>query len=156
MPHAPQPPAKPSTPPQQPKPAPPPTHAPPKPPEPQTAKPSYTREQDPDAPPIGARPHDPHDPQSAKFEAQAGPPKWDQPGKAQRANEPPPPDGQSSADEQRQRAAEVEAGGPGVIDQRPADERPTIDKHALAGGGAFVKAGAQKQVEGVTPPTKRE
>ena len=156
MPHAPQPPAKPSTPAPQQKPINVAQAARQDPHQPPAHDPKYTREQDPDAPPIGARPHDPHDPQSAKFEAQAGPPKWDQPGKAQRANEPPPPDGQSSADEQRQRAAEVEAGGPGVIDQRPADERPTIDKHALAGGGAFVKAGAQKQVEGVTPPTKRE
>jgi hypothetical protein len=63
----------------------------------------------------------------------------------------------SSADEQRQRAAEVEAGhGSGVTDQRPDDEKPTFDKNALAGGGAFVKAGAQKQIQGVTPPTKRE
>lgn len=105
---------------------------------------------------LGAKPTDAHDPQAAKFEAHAVPPRWDEPGKAQKANQPPPPDGMTSADEQRQRAAEVEAhGGSGVIDQRPDDEKPAFDPHALAGGGAFVSAGAQKQIPGVAPPAKR-
>lgn len=104
---------------------------------------------------LGAKPTDAHDPQAAKFEAQAGPPHWDEPGKAQKAKVAP-PDGMTSADEQRQRAAEVEAhGGSGVTDQRPDDEKPTFDPHALAGGGAFVRAGAQKQIPGVAPPAKR-
>jgi hypothetical protein len=105
---------------------------------------------------LGAKPTDAHDPQAAKFEAQAVPPHWEPPGKAQKAKVAPPPDGMTSADEQRQRAAEVEAhGGSGVTDQRPDDEKPTVDPHALAGGGAFVRAGAQKQIPGVAPPAKR-
>lgn len=64
------------------------------------------------------------------------------------------------ADEQRARAAWVEQHGvaayKGEVDQRRDDERPEFDPHALAGGGAFVTAGTQKQVPGVTPPTKRE
>ena len=104
-------------------------------------------------PPKPAKP--PEDPQEAKFEAHAGPPHWKEPGKAQNPN-PPPPDGMSSADEQRERAAEVEAHGQKSLDQRPDDQKPTFDPHALAGGGAFVRAGERKQVPGVTPPTKRE
>ena len=41
-------------------------------------------------------------------------------------------------------------------DPRPDAEKPKFDRNALAGGGAFVSAGAQKQVQGVAPPTKRE
>ena len=104
---------------------------------------------------LGAKPTDAHDPQAAKFEAQAGPPHWEQPGKTQKANLQPSPDGMSSADEQRQRAAEVEAHGVQPLDQRPDDEKPTFDPHALAGGGAFVRAGKQTQIPGVAPPAKR-
>ena len=96
-----------------------------------------------------------HDPQEAKFEAHAGPPHWKEPGKAQNPN-PPPPDGMSSAEEQRERAAEVEAHGQKSLDQRPDSDKPTFDPHALAGGGAFVRAGERKQVPGVAPPAKRE
>lgn len=123
----------------------------------------------------GVRPKDARDPQSAKFEAQAGPPHWDKPDEtkpreewtpkpALDAREQKPPvgyyaDGMSSPDEQRARAAWVEAHGlkeyDEATDQRPADERPVFDPHALT-GGAFVKAGKQKQVPGVVPPTKRE
>jgi hypothetical protein len=64
------------------------------------------------------------------------------------------------ADEQRARAAWIEANGlekyHEATDQRPDDEKPKFDAHALAGGGAFVSAGTQKQVPGVVPPTKRE
>jgi len=150
MPSQPTQPAKPSThqPPHQP------AHPQPAPPPPKPAAPQPT-----EGLALGARPHDPHDPQSAKFEAQAGPPRWDEPGKAQRANQPPPPDGMSVADEQRERAADVEAHGlkahGAVLDQRPDDEKPTFDPHALAGGGACVKAGKQRQIEGVAPPAKR-
>ena len=64
------------------------------------------------------------------------------------------------ADEQRARAAYVEAHGVEAYareaDQRPDADKPRIDKNALAGGAAYVSAGTQRQVPGVTPPTKRE
>lgn len=125
----------------------------------------------------GERPHDKRDPQSAKFEAHAAPPRWDAPkdlpppreewipDAALDAREQKPPqgyyaDGMSSPDEQRARAAWVEAHGQAAYDeatdQRAPDEKPVFDPHALAGGGAFVKAGKQRQVPGVVPPTKRE
>jgi hypothetical protein len=129
------------------------------------------------AAPIGARPADEHDPQAIKFDPPSAPPRWDE----KKAEEKPaaawkpepaldplgqkPPagayaDGMSSADEQRARAAWVEEHGltayDEATDQRPDDEKPKFDPHALAGGGAFVAAGAQKQVPGVVPPTKRE
>jgi hypothetical protein len=63
------------------------------------------------------------------------------------------------ADEQRARSAWIEAHGMAAyeeaIDQRPDELKPTFDKNALAGGGAFVSQGVQKQVPGVVPPTKR-
>jgi hypothetical protein len=125
--------------------------------------------------PIGAKPSDPHDPQSAKFEPHAAPPRWDEPKEAKTrqewtpepaldplAQKPPEhyyADGMSAADEQRARAAWVEAHGlkeyDEQTDQRPDDEKPKFDKDALAIGGAFVSAGAQKQVQGVAPPAKR-
>lgn len=127
--------------------------------------------------PIGARPKDDRDPQAAKFEAHAAPPSWNEP-----ANEVKPPpawtpepaldprgqkppegvyaDGMPIADEQRARAAYVEAHGVEAYareaDQRPDADKPRIDKNALAGGAAYVSAGTQRQVPGVTPPTKRE
>jgi hypothetical protein len=64
-------------------------------------------------------------------------------------------DGMDIATEQRARAAWVEAHG-APPDERPEAERPVYDPHALAGGGAFVSAGKQGKVPGVTPPTKRE
>ena len=159
MPNQPTPPARPHTPPpappraSTPQPAPPPQHAPP-----QAPKPSQEHGRQPETLPIGARPSDPNDPQSAKFEAHAGPPFWNDP-KAAKPKAPPPPDGMTIADEQRERAADVEAHGHeahgATVDQRPDDEKPTFDPHALAGGGAYVKAGSQKQIPGVAPPAKR-
>jgi hypothetical protein len=161
MPTPTQPPPKPTPPP-----APPPKPAPP----PEAAKATAPL-------PIGAKPTDPKDPQAAKFEAHAAPPRWDEPKaappvppawKPEAALDPlaqkPPPgtyaDGMSSADEQRARAAWVEQHGlkeyDEATDQRPDADKPKFDPHALAGGGAFVSAGAQKQVPGVVPPTKRE
>jgi hypothetical protein len=90
---------------------------------------------------LGARPKDPRDPQSAKFEAHAAPPHWNAPNK----------DAAKPHEEWSPPKAALEP----LIDQRPADEKPTFDPHALAGGGAFVTPGAQKQVQGVAPPTKR-
>lgn len=127
---------------------------------------------------LGARPHDKRDPQSAKFEVHAAPPFWNAPDheaepKAReewapdpaldaREQKPPPgyyADGMSAPDEQRARAAWVEAHGvkeyDEATDQRPPEDRPVFDPHALT-GGAFVKAGKQRQVPGVVPPTKRE
>ena len=172
MPTQPTPPAKPSTPPphQPPKPQAPPPAPPPKPtaagvapPEPGLA--------------LGAKPKDERDPQAAKFEAHAGPPHWTEPPKDAKAREEwtpnpaldardqkPPPgyfaDGMSAPDEQRARAAWVEAHGQAeydeATDQRAKEDKPTYDPHALAGGGAFVTAGQRKQVPGGVPPTKRE
>jgi hypothetical protein len=150
-----QPPRPPTPPPAQPRPQAPPPPAPQQQPKPEADKPKAAT-QPTEGLALGAKPADAHDPQAAKFEAQAGPPHWEQPGKAQKAKVAPPPDGMTSADEQRQRAAEVEAhGGSGVTDQRPDDEKPTFDPHALAGGGAFVRAGKQTQIPGVAPPAKR-
>ena len=125
--------------------------------------------------PIGARPDDPHDPQSEKFEARPAPPRWDEePVEAEEAHdwtpkaaidpraERPPEhayvDGMTIADEQRARAAWVEAHGLRAyneeIDPRPEAERPVFDKDAIT-GGAFVSPSTMKQVPGVTPPTKR-
>ena len=131
--------------------------------------------------PIGERPHDKRDPQSAKFEAHAGPPHWNEPRDERDATRKPreewrpnpsldardqePPvgyyaDGMSAPDEQRARAAWVEAHGQAeydeATDQRAKEDKPTFDQHALAGGGAFVRAGERRQVPGVVPPTKRE
>ena len=131
--------------------------------------------------PIGERPHDARDPQSAKFEAHAAPPHWNEPRDERDATRKPreewrpnpsldardqePPvgyyaDGMSAPDEQRARAAWVEAHGQAeydeATDQRPKGDKPTFDQHALAGGGAFVKAGERRQIPGVVPPTKRE
>lgn len=135
------------------------------------------RRREPEALPIGAKPSDPKDPQAAKFEAHAAPPRWDDPKDDPRAREEwtpepaldprqqkPPEgyfaDGMSAPDEQRARAAWVEQHGVAAyeeeVDQRRDDERPKFDKDALAGGGAFVTAGTQRQVPGVVPPTKRE
>jgi hypothetical protein len=169
----PQPPAKPSTPAphpqQQHKPEPPPKEQ----PKPATAG---------VAPPepglaLGARPKAASDPQSAKFEAHAGPPHWQEPKDAPKEapewtpdpsldarDQKPPPgyyaDGMSAPDEQRARAAWVEAHGQAeydeATDQRPKGDKPVYDPHALAGGGAFVTAGERRQVPGVVPPTKRE
>ena len=126
---------------------------------------------------LGARPHDKRDPQSAKFEAHAAPPFWNAPREEAKAREEwspdpaldareqkPPPgyyaDGMSAPDEQRARAAWVEQHGvkeyDEATDQRPDEDKPVFDEHALAGGGAFVTAGKQRQVPGVVPPTKRE
>ena len=148
-------PTQPSTPPPQP----------PKQPEPQTAKPKAASPTAGVAPPepglaLGAKPKDARDPQSAKFEAHAGPPHWHDPktGEAKPreewtpkpaldplAEKPPEgayADGMTSADEQRARAAWVEAHGQKAyneaVDQRPPEERQNT------------------QVPGVTPPTKRE
>jgi hypothetical protein len=127
-------------------------------------------------PPIGGKPSDPKDPQAAKFEAHVAPPRWDENPKQAKipeewtpepaldplAEKPPANvyvDGMTSADEQRARAAWVEEHGlrehQEAIDQRPAEDRPQYQKDALAGGGAFVSAGAQSQVPGVAPPAKR-
>ena len=84
-----------------------------------------------------------HDPQEAKFEAHAGPPHWKEPGKAQNPN-PPPPDGMSSADEQRERAAEVEAHGQKSLDQRP-DERQAHLRPARARRRGRVRQGRRAQ-----------
>jgi hypothetical protein len=106
------------------------------------------------------------------------PPRWEDPAKGRRlppapewnvkpaidprAEKPPEGyrgDGMTIADEQRARSAWIEAHGMAAyeeaIDQRPDELKPTFDKNALAGGGAFVSQGAQKQVPGVVPPTKR-
>jgi hypothetical protein len=119
-------------------------------------------------------------PPPANVEAAQGPvpPRWDDPAKIKRTPPQPewnvkpaidpraekPPegwggDGMTIADEQRARSAWIEANGmekyEEAIDQRPAEDKPTFDKNALAGGGAYISQGAQKQVPGVTPPTKR-
>jgi hypothetical protein len=145
-------------------------------PKPEAAKPEAAKSEPPL--PIGAKPTDPKDPQAAKFDPKSVPPLWNDPKKAKEARPAPewnikpaidplaekPPagftgDGMTIADEQRARSAWIEAHGMAAyekeVDDRPDDERPTFDPHALAGGGAFVTAGAQKQVPGVTPPTKR-
>jgi len=128
--------------------------------------------------PIGARPRDDRDPQSEKFEAQAGPPHWQEPerdAEPQRqewtpepaldplAQEPPEnyyADGMSAPEGQRARAAWVEQHGMAdyleEIDERPDDERPKYEANVLAaGGGAFTSAANTKQVPGVAPPAKR-
>src|ERR1700740_294339 len=161
-------PAKPE--PSKPTPTPPPN--PPPQPKPEGGKPAAQ------AAPIGANPDDPHDPQAIKFDLPPNaPPRWDdrkaelnpapawkpEPGLDPLSQKPPAgayADGMSSADEQRARAAWGEKHGlkayAEAVDQRPEDERPKFDPNALAGGGAFVSPGAQKQVPGVVPPTKRE
>jgi hypothetical protein len=130
--------------------------------------------------PTGARPSDKRDPQSAKFEAHAAPPFWNapraepeaqvreewapEPALDAREQEPPKgyyADGMSGPDEQRARAAWVEANGlkayDEATDQRPPEDKPVFDRHALT-GGAFVRGKEQRgrQVPGVTPPTKRD
>lgn len=126
--------------------------------------------------PIGAKPVNPDDPQAVKFDPpQPAPPRWEDPPPEPKAApawtpqaaidplaEKPPKgvylDGMPTADEQRARSAWIEQNGlmkyDEEIDQRQG-EKPHFDKAALAGGGAFVSAGAQAQVPGVTPPTKR-
>jgi hypothetical protein len=122
-------------------------------------------------------------PPPAKVEASkpaegAAPPRWDDPAKAKhlppapewnvkpaidpRAEKPPEGyrgDGMTIADEQRARSAWIEAHGMAAYedatDLRPAEDKPVLDPHALAGGGAYISQGAQKQVPGVVPPTKR-
>jgi hypothetical protein len=150
---------------------------PPKPPHPSPEAAKTAHAADP-ALPIGAKPLDPKDPQAVKHDPpQPAPPRWDaktpeakpheaftpKPALDPHAEKPPQGaymDGMTIADEQRARAAWVEAHGleayDEATDQRPADEKPKFDPHALAGGGAFVSAGTQKQVPGVVPPTKRE
>jgi hypothetical protein len=128
--------------------------------------------------PIGAKPSNASDPQAVKFDPPPAPPRWDDP------VEPPPlpsewtpepaidplaetppedtyVDGMPVAVEQRARAAWVEAHGmmkwDEETDERQDDDaKPKFQKDALAGGGAFISAGAQKQVPGVAPPAKRE
>lgn len=162
----PAPPAKPAHPPT-PAPAPAPVHAPPK----------KAAEDNPTPPlPIGAKPLNPDDPQAIKFDPpQPAPPRWEdkppepkvapawtpKPAIDPLAEKPPKgvyADGMPVADEQRARSAWIEEHGlekyEEAIDQRQGD-KPHFDKGALAGGGAFVSAGAQSQVPGVTPPTKR-
>jgi hypothetical protein len=108
----------------------------------------------------------------------SAPPRWDDPSKAKPQQPRPewhpkaaldplaekPPenvyaDGMSSPDEQRARAAWVEEHGLAehqqTIDQRPDEDKPKFEPHALAGGGAFVSGGASRQVPGVAPPAKR-
>ena len=170
----PQPPPRPHTPP----PAPPkPATPPPAPPRPEAARHTHEPHRDEPALPIGARPTDPKDPQAQKFDPPPGPPAYhrpDNPAKDRpdftpkaaidpRAEKPPAgfyADGMTIADEQRARSAWIEQHGEAAyiveIDQRPDDERPVFDKNALAGGGAFVSQGGRKQVQGVTPPTRRE
>jgi hypothetical protein len=127
-------------------------------------------------PTIGAIPDDPDDPQAKKFEPASAPPRWDKQIKPKHdtpewwpkaaldplAEKPPEgvyADGMSAPDEQRARAAWVEEHGLAshqkAVDQRPDEDKPEFDEHALAGGGAFVSHGAQKQVQGVAPPAKR-
>ena len=110
-------------------------------------------------PPPAAAPPPIVDPQAAKFEAHAGPPTWVEPKAPKVLPEGTYADGMSVAEEQRARAADVEAHGDrATIDTRADADKPVLDKNALAGGGAFVKSGAQKQVPGVTvkPPTTRD
>jgi hypothetical protein len=162
----------------------PPTPPPPSPPRPPSQPPAAhaearTARAEDAALPIGAKPLDPKDPQAVKHDPpQPAPPRWEDDKTPEikpvaawspkaaldpRAEKPPQgtyADGMGIADEQRARAAWVEANGlekyDEATDQRPAGEKPRFDPHALAGGGAFVSAGTQKQVAGVTPPTKRE
>ena len=124
------------------------------------------RPQQPPPQPQPPKPHQPEaahparaaDPQEAKLEAHAVPPRWDEPKETRappaftpepaldpRAQKPPEgayADGMPVADEQRARSAWIEAHGDKAYheatDQRPAEER------------------VNKQVPGVTPPTKRE
>jgi hypothetical protein len=108
---------------------------------------------------IGERPDDPKDPQAAKFEAHAVPPRWDEPEQTR-----PHPttwvDSPPVADEQRERAEEFEKRGIANYvndnDTRPEEDRPKFQKDALAGGGAFVTPGAQRQIPGVAPPVRKE
>lgn len=164
---------KPSAPPPKP-PAPPPL----KPPE--TAKPRHAPGEDAPPLPIGAKPLNDEDPQAVKFDPpQPAPPTWSDPGQGPeptpehpiyipepaidpRAAKPPAgayADGMDIATEQRARAAWVEANGlekyDEAVDQRPQADKPRFDPHALAGGGAFVSAGPQRQVPGTAPVTKR-
>ena len=160
----------------QPHPQPKPPTPPPPPPKPANEPPKAPAAQAPPLP-IGAKPLDPKDPQAVKFDPPTpAPPGWEEDDKDEpaptpyapkpaidpRAEKPPQgayADGMDIATEQRARAAWVEANGlekyDEEVDQRPKDEKPKFDKNALSGGGAFVEAGKQSQVPGVTPPTKR-
>jgi hypothetical protein len=157
-------------------------HEPPPPPKPHPEPPPrparHDAERNAEPPlPIGAKPADPKDPQAIKFDPPPAPPRYDtertdrtappawtpEPAIDPRAEHPPAgvyADGMDIATEQRARAAWVEAHGLAKyheeVDQRPSDERPKIDPHALAGGAAIVSPSPNKQVPGVTPPTKRE
>ena len=154
MPTAPQhPPAKPPSPP--PAPPPKPTTPPPAPVKPHDAS-HEAKHHEPMT--IGAKPTDPHDPQAIKFERHAGPPDWKEPKEVKerpaftpapaldpRAEKPPAgayADGMPIADEQRARAAWVEAHGMKAYHEA-VDERTEEEK-------------APKQVPGTMPPTKRE
>jgi len=68
-------------------------------------------------------------------------------------------DGMDIATEQRARSAWIEQKGVEEYHKETFEgdkaDRPKFDKSALAGGGAYVSAGKQAQVTGVTPPTKR-
>jgi len=68
-------------------------------------------------------------------------------------------DGMDAATEQRLRSEWIEAHGVKKYHETTFEgdkgDQPKFDKHALAGGGAYVSAGKQAQVTGVTPPTKR-
>jgi hypothetical protein len=113
----------------------------------------------PSTPPPHAPPPKPHaDPQDAKLEAQAVPPRWDQPKEAKkrpeftpkpaidpRAEKPPAgfyADGMGSAEEQRARSAWIEAHGMKAYHEA-VDDRSDEEK-------------TKKQIPGVVPPTKRE
>jgi hypothetical protein len=148
---------------------------------PQPGPPSPTQPHQPPSQPGAPQPPKPaEDPRAAKPEAAQGPvpPRWDDPAKINRlppapgwnvkpaidprAEKPPEGwrgDGMTIADEQRARSAWIEAHGMAAYedatDHRPAEDKPVLDKNALAGGGAYISQGAQKQVPGVTPPTKR-
>ena len=165
-------PVKPPTPPPAPAPQPPrnpaPPPAPPAPPQPPKAAEAQ-------ATTIGMPPTDPNDPQAAKFvnPPPPAPPTWEKNVEAKPwtdwtpdpaidplAEKPPEhtyADGMPSPVEQRARSAWLEANGMAKWDQAvdQTNPKPTFDPHALSGGGAFVSAGAQQQVPGVVPPTKR-
>jgi hypothetical protein len=68
-------------------------------------------------------------------------------------------DGMLLDDEQRARSQWLESHGMAAwfdkMDERPISERPAFDKDALAGGGAYVRAGAQKIVPGVGQTSKQ-
>ena len=126
---------------------------PPRPPQPQHQPPQPTKPHQPEAAKSKSA-----DPQDAKFEAHAGPPRWDEPAQAKerpsftpkpaidpRAETPPAgfyADGMTSAEEQRARSAWIEEHGMKAYHEA-VDDRSDDDK-------------AKKQIPGVTPPTKRE